>query len=279
MTKPAKTMVHDSDLTLDAYRFEGLAQPFPNHFHEDYVLGLVLRGERRLLCKGEERRIGPGHLLLLNPGDSHGCRQCDGGTLDYISLTLSRETMASLAGEITGAREAPGFSPNVLHDESAACALRSLHAAVMSGAGRLDKEERLLLLLSLLLKRCGFPSLQCAPARREQIERACALMARRYAERISLDQLCACAGLGRSALLRAFVKCKGVTPHSYLESVRIGEAKRMLERGVAPVDAALQTGFADQSHFTHAFQRLIGLTPGAYRDIFEANEKGGPRRA
>ena len=35
-----------------------------------------------------------------------------------------------------------------------------------------------------------------------------------------------------------------------------------------PVEAALRTGFSDQSHFTNYFNRYIGLAPGAYRDIF-----------
>ena len=45
----------------------------------------------------------------------------------------------------------------------------------------------------------------------------------------------------------AFTKSKGVTPYSYLQNIRIGEAKKLLEQGLPPVEAALQTGFSDQS--------------------------------
>ena len=67
---------------------------------------------------------------------------------------------------------------------------------------------------------------------------------------------------------RAFAKSKGVTPYSYLENIRIGKARKLLEQGVPPVEAALQTGFSDQSHVTNYFSRFIGLPPGVYRDIF-----------
>jgi AraC family transcriptional regulator len=30
-------------------------------------------------------------------------------------------------------------------------------------------------------------------------------------------------------------------------------------------DIALATGFADQSHFTRAFRRVLGVTPGNWR--------------
>ena len=84
-----------------------------------------------------------------------------------------------------------------------------------------------------------------------------------------MDQLCRRAGLSRSTLLRAFTKSKGVTPYLYLQNIRIGEAKKRLEQGMAPMEAALSTGFSDQSHFTNYFNRFIGLAPGAYRDIFK----------
>ena len=50
--------------------------------------------------------------------------------------------------------------------------------------------------------------------------------------------------------------------------MRVNEAKKLLEQGVEPVEAAVRTGFADQSHFTNFFKGFIGLTPGQYREIF-----------
>ena len=52
MKKEVRTVVYDDDLHMEAYRFEGLAQPFPNHFHEYYVIGFVEKGERALSCAG-----------------------------------------------------------------------------------------------------------------------------------------------------------------------------------------------------------------------------------
>ena len=67
---------------------------------------------------------------------------------------------------------------------------------------------------------------------------------------------------------KAFTKSKGVTPYRYLQAIRVGAAQKLLQQGWAPIDAALQTGFSDQSHFTNYFQQMIGLTPGAYREMF-----------
>ena len=144
---------------------------------------------------------------------------------------------------------------------------------IMSGSSEFGKEENLLLLLSVLFRKYGQPFEKCIPECREEIEKACAFMEQHYEERIYLDQVCRCAGLSKSTLLRAFTKSKGVTPYLYLQNIRIGEAKKLLEQGVTPMEAALSTGFSDQSHFTNYFNSFIGLAPGVYRDIFK-NDMG-----
>ena len=273
MKKEVRTAVYDDELRVEAYRFEGTARSFPNHFHEYYVIGFMEDGARVLSCKNREYAIGKGDILLFNPGDSHACVQSDGGALDYRGFNITKEVMLNLAEEVTGRRELPGFSRNVISNGEAACYLCPLHEQVMKGSHEFGKEETLLLLISLLIQEYGQPFERCVPECRDEVEKACAFMEQHYAGRICLDQLCRCAGLSKSALLRAFARAKGVTPYSYLENIRISKAKTLLERGVSPVEAALQTGFSDQSHFTNYFSRFIGLPPGVYRDIFKNTEE------
>ncbi len=276
MKKEVRTAAYDDELRIEAYRFEGFPQPFPIHFHEYYVIGLVESGERRLSCKNQAYTIRRGDILLFNPGDSHACAQSGGGTLDYRGVNITKEVMLNLAEEATGRRELPGFSTNVIFDQEISCCLRTFHEQVMQGSRAFGREEGLLLLVSLLIQKCGQPFEVCIPECRDEIEKACAFMEQHFAEHICLDQICQCAGLSKSALLRAFTRTKGVTPYSYLESVRIGEAKKLLEQGVPPIEAALRTGFSDQSHFTNYFNRFIGLAPGTYRDIFRDTAKPFP---
>jgi AraC-like DNA-binding protein len=272
MKKEVRTVVYDDALGLEAYRFEGIVQPFPNHFHEYYVIGFVEKGARRLCCKNREYAIQAGDIILFNPGDSHACVQSGDGALDYRGLNISQNVMLDLAEEVTGRRALPGFSKNVIQDEEAGCCLRTLHELIMDGSCEFGREEALLLLISRLIQRYGQPFARCVPECRAEIDRACAFMEEHFAERLCLDQICRQVGLSKSTLLRAFTKSKGVTPYNYLENIRIGAAKKLLEQGAPPVEAALQTGFSDQSHFTNYFSRLIGLAPGVYREIFGDKE-------
>lgn len=268
MKKEVRTVVYDEELRLEAYHFEGIVQPFPNHFHEEYyVIGFVEGGRRMLYCKNREYVIEKDCILLFNPGDNHACTQSDGEQFDYRGFNIPREVMLDLAEEVTGERNLPGFSENVIMDDEVVSCLRPLHEMVMKGMGDFGKEEKLLLLISMLIQQYGQPFACCIPECRQEIELACEYMKQHFAERIYLDQIYRYTGLSKSTLLRAFTKSKGVTPYRYLETIRISEAKKLLGQGMAPVDAAIQTGFADQSHFRIILTALSGLHPAACRIV------------
>jgi len=55
---------------------------------------------------------------------------------------------------------------------------------------------------------------------------------------------------------------------------RVAQARALLERGCRPAEAAALTGFADQAHLTRWFRRVVGVTPGAYRNSVQDT---GPR--
>lgn len=255
MRREIRRAVLDGGLQLEACWLQGFERPFPNHFHEYYVLGLLEGGERRLSCMGREYALRGGHMVLFRPGDSHACFPM-GGKLDYRSLHIP-------AGIFPASGELPGFSAQVLEDREAAGRFRRLHEEAM--AGRAEKEA-LLDLLELLGRRYGRPP-EGGEGRRE-VRAACAFLEERYEERISLEEICRRAGLSKSALLRAFVKEKGVTPYAYLENVRVARARELLAAGASPAEAALGTGFSDQSHFTRVFGRVTGLSPGAYGRVY-----------
>jgi AraC-like DNA-binding protein len=48
--------------------------------------------------------------------------------------------------------------------------------------------------------------------------------------------------------------------------VRVANAKRLIRNGFSFADVAAATGFADQSHFTRQFKKLMKITPGDYRE-------------
>lgn len=274
MKKELRHICYDAELHLEAYCFEGIDQPFPNHFHGYYVFGYIETGNRCLSCKNKAYAIGKGDILIFHPHDSHGCVQMDGDGFAYRGLNIAEETMRALMEELTGERMLPHFSKNVIQNEECGGYFRALHQRVMEGSKEFEKEELLLLFFSRLLEQYGQSVSAGLTGGETEIEQICAFMQAHFAEHITLEQLCRWGGFSKSTLLRAFTKSKGVTPYRYLQAIRIEKAKELLEKGVSPMEAAMGTGFADQSHFSNTFHRFIGLSPAAYGRIFQEGSKG-----
>jgi len=86
------------------------------------------------------------------------------------------------------------------------------------------------------------------------------------ADAMTLDQLAEMAGLSKRHFLRAFAESVGVTPHRYILSLRIEEAKRhLLTTGRPVTDIALDCGFSHAQHFSSSFRRMTGFTPSEFR--------------
>lgn len=272
MEQEVRTAKYDAELRLEAYHFQGIMQKFPNHFHEYYVIGFIEEGQRVLFCKNKEYTIEPGDLLLFNPRDNHLCEQIDGKTLDYRCINIQPEIMSKTVFEITGKEYLPYFIPQVVFHSELVSVLRKLHQVMMEKEKDFRKEEIFFFLLEQLIEEYTEHDMPTKNAEQSTEAKAiCEFLENHYMENITLDDLCKLTGLSKYYLLRSFTKQKGISPYSYLETIRIDNAKKMLEQGILPLDVALQTGFTDQSHFSNFFKKFIGLTPKQYMNIFKDN--------
>ncbi|MGN7284384.1 AraC family transcriptional regulator [Shouchella clausii] len=274
MGREERTVRFDHDLQIEAYRFEGIMQKFPNHFHEYYVIGYIESGQRRLSCKNSDYLIGTGDVIFFNPLDNHACESVDNQTLDYRCLNIKPEIMRKVTKEITGQDYLPSFSSPVAYRSGQAQLLHHLHQMIMDEVIDLEKEETFYFLIQQLIEKYTEANTDTESiAIKQEIEQVCRYLEVHYAEQITLDHLAKIANMNKYSLLRSFTRIRGITPYRYLQTVRISEAKKRLEQGIKPLDAAIETGFVDQSHFSKFFMNFIGLTPGQYRDIFIQNRK------
>ena len=63
---------------------------------------------------------------------------------------------------------------------------------------------------------------------------------------------------------KRFRETVGVSPHAYVLHRRVRRAGQMLRRDRSSLaEIAAACGFASQAHFTTAFRRDVGITPGS----------------
>jgi AraC-like DNA-binding protein len=92
------------------------------------------------------------------------------------------------------------------------------------------------------------------------------IIARRYAERLSLVDLACEVGVSRYRLSHRFHRFVGMSLRQYLLTVRLERAKELLgDRGISITVIAQDVGFSDLPRFDKLFRRYTGQTPSAFR--------------
>ncbi len=158
----------------------------------------------------------------------------------------------------------PFFRQPVIYDPELFREFLHMHQVLEEDAPVLERESRLLWVLSKLIERYADPAEIVRPIRLEH--RAVAAMVDymhdNMTDTIKLEDLSKLTHLSKYYLISVFRDAMGLPPHAYLNQLRIDRAKSLLLGGSLPADAAAQVGFADQAHLTRLFKRTIGVTPG-----------------
>ena len=264
---PAETaaLLHDADLEADAFSFRLTARAFAPHYHPAWVLGCVLDGARRFWVRGREYRAGTGDVVILRPGEVHACAPAEDGPFVWRGFHF-REGSAAGAFLESLTRAEPSLEPvyagGVVVDE-----LLAVHELMGAPTPAEGKRSRLLAALARLGRYDRKPDADhAAPTPPEPaLEALRNHLAAHAGERVSLEDMAVMARMGKFRLVRAFARMTGATPYRYLESARVNRAQELLAQGLPPAEAALESGFADQSHLSRAFRTRLGVTPGACR--------------
>jgi AraC-like DNA-binding protein len=168
---------------------------------------------------------------------------------------------------LTGSHQLPPYFRDVRVDQQwAAESIRALHTSLTQDRCALELESCFIWTMAQLIKRyADLPfDEQRVGNERKAIQRARQHIDLHYAQGVSLTQLAEHVSRTPYYLLRVFRSEVGMPPDTYLESVRIRHAQRLIAEGKSLADVAVEVGFSSQSHLTNRFKRIIGVTPGQY---------------
>lgn len=253
---------------LELRRGFGVARPVPRHWHEEYQFCLIQAGESELNYRGCNLPTPPASLFMVHPGEVHSNRVYDDRAgCSYRTLFVDAKLMRRAATEVQGKETGLPFFPTaVVFDEDLLRQYLDLHFALERSSSSLERQVLLLSLLAGLISR--FAETPARPRsiglERQAVMRARDYLAEHYAENVSLEKLARIANLSPFHFNRVFSEQLGMPPHAFQTQLRVSRAKALLREGWAISQVASETGFADQSHLTRHFKRLVGVPPGQY---------------
>jgi AraC family transcriptional regulator len=231
----------------------------PAHSHELPFFALLLEGEYGERYQGRERQFRPFTVHFRPAGIPHQDEVGPRGVRFFeieIQPAWRRRLMDCSA------------TLDLAHEDSKGGPLLWLGMKMLrkfQGAAAADDLSVESLLVEMLA--------QVAHMRQENIahppawlERIMEKLTAEYCQRLTLDELSREAGVHPVHLSRVFRKCMGKGIGEYVHHLRIRAAcEQMLSPEVSMAEISLAAGFADQSHFTRAFRKATGMTPGWFR--------------
>jgi AraC family transcriptional regulator len=119
-------------------------------------------------------------------------------------------------------------------------------------------------------------ALPVSPGRRRLAEEIEHVIATRFTDRLTLDEIARLCKTSPFHASRVFRSVTGETVHRRLTRVRLWSALFELHRGERPSQIALATGFSSHSHFTSAFRAELGIVPSR---VCALDTPALPRRA
>lgn len=241
---------------------------FPPHFHQAYCIWLNSSGGEHYRHRGNASILQPNNFGIIAPGEVHENYACENDRRNLLTFYLDPQQLQAVAAQIKAVDSSDDeFRTDFYQDNESLSELIKLHQLLNHSESTLEKETAFIETLALLLKRHAVNGIDEAKFGKEtqRVRKIIELFHAHLEQDISLTELAAEFNCTPYHLIRFFKKAVGLSPHAYLIQLRLERAKQLLNQGLSIVDAALETGFTDQSHLTRHFKNKFGVPPGIYR--------------
>jgi AraC-like DNA-binding protein len=234
--------LHGMRLSLRSY-----GEHVATHAHDFYQVVLPLVGTLDMRIGKTAGSVSPRNFVVIGRGAQHAFRAF--GSNRFVVL----EAGAPVACPGPAFRALDGTLAELVHYAG---------TELQAGALAPEPEFHLAALLAGKIRR----SFGTAAGPADPVEQARAVMAARYAERLTVADLADAAGLGVSQFHAVFRRKTGKAPAEMLADIRLGHAGALLRNTALPIaEIALLVGFSDQTALTRCFRRRCATTPHAVR--------------
>jgi AraC-like DNA-binding protein len=246
-------------------------RPFAPHRHDTYGIGITTAGVQTFRYRGELHRAEPGQCHILHPDEPHdgaaGTCEGFGYRIVHIDPALVQQALQGrglpfVRAPVLAASHLPtGFAADVWDIET-----------TIDDLARTGIVEAV---ASLLTAASGEPP-RGGRFATAAVSRVRDLIAACPAQPHLMNDLERIAGLDRWTLARQFRALFGISPSRFRTHRRLDLVRQLLLAGTPLAAAAIDAGFADQSHMSRQFKQACGLTPAAWRSAVTARLEACP---
>lgn len=233
------------------------------HVHGECEIYINLQGDVSFEVENRIYPVRRGSVIITRPYEYHHCICHTDATHEHYWITFSAPEQEAALPVFYHREKGVG---NLIELDDAA--LRQVCTLLERIQAQKEQPQRqridFLQLLTLLEDAEGGAPALLLP---ETVEKALAYMEQHLAEDITAGDLAKHSNVSINTLERHFQQALGVTPMAQLRKRRLVASMAMLRKGASVSQAALQSGFADDSGYIRYFRKTFGMTPLTYKRL------------
>lgn len=225
---------------------------FPAHFHQSWSLAYIEYGSEYIAYNDAPFLVTKNALQLIPPYSIHKNWGNKNEAWTYKVLYISDDVIKHLSQKI----------------DADYAYLRSLPYFISYAYSRVEiSEASIFSILGQLFLDALDDQTQPYSSKRthKPFEDVLSYLSLHYNQSITLETLQREFKVNKYNLQKDFKRKIGLTPLAYQTVIRIENSKKLFYTDMPLVEIALESGFHDQSHFTHSFKKYVGVTPGRYK--------------
>ncbi|ANY70616.1 AraC family transcriptional regulator [Paenibacillus sp. BIHB 4019] len=230
---------------------------YKKHAHQEYAIGVTLRGIQRYNMDGGLQLSYQNGVMLFNPEQAHDGMAHDKTGLDYVMLYIEPHLLLDAMEK----KDIVRFSTPIVYNQKLEQRIVNLARAILS-----EKDEALCSELFVSLTDGLIQTNSSINNKKDNtlIKKAKDMLHAHFEHVLKLDEICEELQLSKFQFIRLFKAHTGISPYQYFLNGKIEYAKQLIEKNSDVYSAVAECGFVDLTHLNKHFKGVYGTTAFEY---------------
>ncbi len=251
-------------IEIDCFAFENQND---SHIHGECEIYLNLTGDVSFMVENTIYPVSRGNAIITRPNEYHHCIYNSNAQHKHFWILFSSDGNENLL-DIFFDRNAGEKNLIVLPKEKSEELISICFDIAKENLSEAEKLAYFFKMLMLLKEGQNEISALQSKALPNDVMIAIDYINKNISEKLSVKEIAAEAFVSVNTLERHFLETLHITPAEFIKSKRLTLAAEFLRNGTSVLNASIECGFCDCSHFITLFKKSFGMTPLKYKKLY-----------
>lgn len=273
-------LFHNAEETFIVSQRKALSHHMPtNHFHSTFEIYYLISGKREFFIKDRTLVIHQGDIVIISPNILHRTTNTEKPKHERFIVNIHEKHLAQISSSYLDIYQ-PLFENDYLIISCPLNELLTIDSLTQKVIEEIEEQRpgceiyaqtlilQMLIICCRHIKQHNMQPIESPSPMHERISEVVRYLNSHYMNKLSLQSVAEKFYISPYYLSRFFKEATGFTFVEYLNSVRIKEAKRLLENSSMKVNLiSKKVGFGSVTHFGRVFKEVTGYVPLHYRKM------------